>query len=71
MIPSLIETPQRIPIAPRTREEVAQLLDALHEAYQSLSPSERSVVKNHIAREVRAQLKQEQSEEKKCFELAF
>lgn len=39
----------------RSRREVAQMLEELREAYQSLAPEKRRVVKNHVSDSLRSQ----------------
>jgi FixJ family two-component response regulator len=68
MMPQLTETLEHAARPHCSREQARELLEALRTAYQSLSLSERSVVKSMIGRAQREQLLQEIDEERECFE---
>lgn len=71
MMPQLNEMTERIPEPQCTRQQARRLLEELREAYQSLSPAERGLVKAAIAKAQRAEVLQEIEQEQECFGSAF
>lgn len=67
-MPQFTESLEHAPRPHCSSEQARELLEALRTAYQSLSLTERSLIKSVIGRAQQAQVTHEIHEERECFE---